>query len=116
WYFVFYFVILRTGIAMIGAPVFMGLWAAWAVLQGLVSTYVQAAFGFAPEVAHWAHVGGFAAGLGGALALGLRKKVRRGDLVSGRQPASNSFETLSQVGELEQLVKTSPQDARAWYA
>lgn len=116
WYLVGYIVYWRTGTTTIGAPAFIGLWAAWEVVQGLVLTYWQASFGGVPGVAHWAHVGGFLVGLVGALALGLRKKVGRADLIAGRSPVTHSLEAFSQLGELERLVKESPNDAEAQYA
>jgi len=116
WYFAFYFIYLRTGTVMIGAPAFIALWVAWEIVRGLISTYMVAAFGGLLGVAHWAHVGGFIFGFAVALGLGLRKRVARTDLVSGRRPVTDSFEAYSQLGELERLVHASPEDAQACYA
>ena len=112
WYLAGWFLYWRTGVAEIGAPVFVGLWVGWEMIQGLL----DAAYGEGGGVAHWAHVGGFAVGLGGALALKLRKRVVHTDLVEGRRPVTGQFEAFAQAGELEQMVERSPDDADAWYA
>jgi hypothetical protein len=116
WYIAGYLIHWRAGTTLVPAPIFMGLWVSWEAVQGLVSTYTQAAFGFLPGTAHWTHVGGFAAGLAGALLFGIRKRVKRTDLLSGQQAITDSFKALSHVGELERVVKRSPDDADAWYA
>ncbi len=112
WWFLYW----RAGTSEIAAPVALGLWAAWEVLQGMVSTWVQAAFGAGGGVAHWAHVGGFAVGLGGAFALGLRRRVVRLDLVQGTGPSTGSYATYAQRAELERVTRASPHDAEAWQA
>jgi tetratricopeptide (TPR) repeat protein len=48
--------------------------------------------------------------------LGLNKRIPRADLVQGRVPVETSFEALEQAGELQQMVKESPQDGDAWLA
>jgi len=116
WYFALFFLTLRTGMAEIGAPVFLGIWAVWEVLQGLFWTSLESSLGIISGTAHWAHVGGFILGLGGALAFSLHKKVPRQDLISGRRAVTDSYEAYSQVGELEKLVRQSPQDFAAWKA
>jgi len=116
WYLVGWFLYWRTGVAEIGAPVFVGLWVGWEVIQGLLKTSMEAAYGGGGGVAHWAHVGGFAVGMGVALALKLRKRVVHTDLVEGRRPVMGQFEAFAQAGELEQMVERSPEDAEAWYA
>ncbi len=118
WYlFWFWIVFLRTGVVEVGAPVFLGLWGGWEVIQGLVKTPLEAAYGGGGGgVAHWAHVGGFAVGLAGALALKLRKRVVYSDLVEGRRPVTGQFEAYRQAGELEQMVERSPEDADSWHA
>jgi membrane associated rhomboid family serine protease len=115
WYFIFVMRV-NAGTAEIGAPVFLGLWVTWEILQGLFWTSMESTLGLGSSVAHWAHVGGFALGLGGALALRLHKKVPRQDLIAGRRTITDSFEGHSQVGELEKLVRQSPEDALAWQA
>jgi len=113
WYFVWYwFFFMRSGVVEIGAPVFVGLWAVWELLQGTLT----AGSGAASGTAHWAHIGGFAIGLGGALAFKLRERVVYTDLVDGRRPVTSEFEAFSQAGELEQMVERSPDNADAWYA
>jgi membrane associated rhomboid family serine protease len=113
WYFVWYwYFFMRRGVVEIGAPVFVGLWAAWELLQGTLT----AGSGAASGTAHWAHIGGFAIGLGGALAFKLRARVVYSDLVDGRRPVTSEFEAFSQAGELEQMVERSPDNADAWYA
>ena len=117
WYlFWFWLVFVRTGTVELGAPVFVGLWAGWEVVQGLLKTSLEAAYGGGGGVAHWAHIGGFAVGLGGALALKLRKRVVYTDLVGGRRPVTSEFDAFRQAGELENMVKRSPKDADAWHA
>ncbi|UCC67395.1 MAG: rhomboid family intramembrane serine protease [Armatimonadota bacterium] len=116
WYLVGWFLYWRTGVAEIGAPAFVGLWVGWEVIQGLLKTSLEASYGGGGGVAHWAHVGGFAVGLGGALALKLRKRVVHTDLVEGRRPVTGQFEAFAQAGELERMVEQSPNDADAWYA
>ncbi len=113
WYFVWYwYVVMRSGVVEIGAPVFVGLWAVWELLQGTLT----AGSGTASGTAHWAHIGGFAIGLGGALALNLRARVVYSDLVEGHRPVTGEFEAFSQAGELEHVVERSPNNANAWYA
>jgi len=44
WYlFWFGIVFLRTGVVELGAPVFLGLWVGWEVIQGLLKTSMEAA-------------------------------------------------------------------------
>jgi membrane associated rhomboid family serine protease len=112
WYLVGMFVVWRTNVTQIRAPAFLGLWVGWEVVQGTILS----AFGGGDGVAHWAHVGGFAAGLGGALGLGLTKRIARSDLVQGRVPFENSFQAFERAGEIEEVVKESPQDGEAWLA
>jgi membrane associated rhomboid family serine protease len=113
WYlFWYWFFFLRTGVVELGAPVFVGLWVVWELVQGTVTAGLGAASG----TAHWAHIGGFAIGLGGALALKLRARVVYTDLVEGHRPVTSEFEAFSQAGELEQMVERSPDNADAWYA
>jgi len=116
WYLIGYFLYWRTGLAEIGAPVFVGLWVAWEAVQGIFLTSAAGASGAGGGVAHWAHVGGFAVGLAGAWGLKLRRRVVRTDLVEGRQPASSIFQAYGQARELEKMVKAAPEDAEAWYA
>jgi len=118
WYLIGLFLYWRTNVVEIGAPVFLGLWVGWEMLQGIVSTSLQAAFGGGGGggVAHWAHVGGFAVGMGVALALKLRGRVVRTDVVDGRRPAIGQFEAFAQSAEIEKMVQQSPEDAEALYA
>jgi len=102
----------KVGTFDVAAPVFLGLWAGWEVLQGTVSSTAGAVGG----VAHWAHVGGFLVGLGGAATLGLQKRIAREDLVSGRAGADESVGRFAEAGDLERFVRASPQDAEAWRA
>lgn len=116
WYLIGMYFYWRTNVIEIAAPVFLALWGGWEVVQGVVSTSMQATYGGAGGVAHWAHVGGFAVGLAGALALNLRERVVYTDLVDGKRPMTNHFEAFRQAGELEQMVTRSPNNADAWYA
>ncbi len=117
WYLVGLLYIWRTGVAEIAAPVFLGLWAGWEVMQGLLLTAMQAQAGAGiGGVAHWAHVGGFAVGLAGALLLGLNRHVARTDAVEGRTVASSEFGVYEQRGDLEQMVQKTPDDAELWHA
>jgi membrane associated rhomboid family serine protease len=112
-----YFLLWRTGIWEAPIALFGGLWVFWEIYQGLVSTSLAAAMGSAGGgIAHWAHVGGFAAGVVGALMLGLRAKVARADLISGTASVEDTSGFFSQAGELERLVNQSPTDADSWYA
>jgi membrane associated rhomboid family serine protease/TolA-binding protein len=112
WYFLWWMLTFRMDVAELGAPLFIGLWVGWELLQGMVQSAIAASGG----VAHWAHVGGFAAGLAGALLLRLNKRVPRADLVSGRIPVLDQTDAYQQAGELQQMVMQSPEDADAWYA
>lgn len=114
WYLVgwFWYLWFRTDVIEIGAPVFLGLWVGWEFLQGAF----HSALGIPADVAHWAHVGGFAAGLFGAVALRLNKRIPRLDLVSGRVPVTSSFEAAEQAGELQEMLAESPNDPEAWHA
>jgi len=107
----------RAGVWDVPAPLFLGAWVLYEMFRGFLSTWLVAA-GWAPPggVAHWAHVGGFAVGLLGALALGLRKKVSRGDLLTGRAGLEDTSGFFSQAGELERVVMESPEDAESWCA
>jgi membrane associated rhomboid family serine protease len=107
----------RAGIAELSAQLFLGLWVGWEILQGYLSTSAAALTGaVSVGVAHWAHVGGFAVGLTLALAMDLRKRVSRDDLVTGRARMEDSSGFFSQAGELQRVVADSPEDAAAWYA
>jgi len=116
WYVLGLLLYWRAGAANVPAPLFLGLWFLWELLEGMLLTSVQAQVGFCGGIAHWAHVGGFAIGLGGALALGLRKEVIRTDLVESRRSIEDSYDAYAQSGDLEQFVVQHPEDADAWYA
>jgi len=113
WYlFSWWFFYWRTGVWEVAAPAGLALWVGWEIVQGTV----QAAFGAAGGVAHWAHVGGFVLGMVGAVAMGLHRKIPRGDLISGRRAASSAYDAYEQAGELQQMVVQGPDDADAWSA
>ncbi len=112
-----YFLIFRMGTAEVPIALFGGLWVLWEVWQGFVTTAVLAELGLpAGGVAHWAHVGGFLGGMGAALAMGLRAKVARDDLITGRAREEDTSGFFSEVGELERVVQRTPGDAAAWLA
>ncbi|MBN1460399.1 MAG: rhomboid family intramembrane serine protease [Armatimonadetes bacterium] len=112
WYLALWYVYFRTNIVEIGAPLFVGFWVGWELVQGLVLS----AFGIPTQTAHWAHVGGFAAGLGLALGLRLRSKVVHNDLVDGKRPPENAFEAFAQMAELEKMSRKTPEDPEIWLA
>jgi membrane associated rhomboid family serine protease len=112
WYFYWLLVYWRMDVAEIAAPVFLGLWVGWEFLQGALFTWLKAP----SDSAHWAHVGGFAVGVVGALALGLRHRVVKTDLAERHQTSATRFEAYSQMTELEGIVKATPDDPEAWYA
>lgn len=116
-YVIWVFLVARIGVAEVPAPLFLGLWVAYEIFQGLLTASFGAA-GLADGggVAHWAHVGGFAVGLFGALALGLRKRVSRDDLLTGRAGLEDTSGFFSQAGELERIVMEAPEDADSWLA
>ncbi len=117
WYLIGILFFWRVGATEIAAPAFLGLWAGWEVLQGLFATAMQAQAGAAAGgIAHWAHVGGFALGLGGALALGLHRRAVRIDLVDGRMPALDQLDVYQQRGDLERMAQRAPEDADVWHA
>jgi len=116
WYFGYYVMRGGAGVAEIAAPIFLALWVAWQIAMGLVDVYVAANIEYSGGVAHWAHVGGFAVGMAGAFGIKLRKKVVRGDIVSGLRVATDPLEGYSQLGEAERMAKESPEDAQVWYA
>ena len=116
WYFVWAWVRGASGVWEIPTPIFGGLWVGWEILQGLVLTSMQASTGCYGGVAHWAHVGGFLAGLAGALALQLPKRISRSDLVSSHLAPSTDYDAYRDAGELERVLVESPQDAQGWRA
>jgi membrane associated rhomboid family serine protease len=117
WYLVGIMYIWRAGVFEVGAPFFLGLWVGWEVVQGLVLTAVQAHTDVAVGgIAHWAHVGGFAAGIGGAIMLGLGERVARTDALEGRVASSHEYGMYEQRGDLEQMVQKRPDDAELWFA
>jgi membrane associated rhomboid family serine protease len=117
WYLIGMMLFWRAGAAEIAAPVFLGLWVGWEIVMGLIVTALQAHGTVGGGgVAHWAHVGGFAVGLGGALLLGLRHRVHRTDLVDGRTPALDEYQVHEQTGDLEELARQRPEDAEVWQA
>jgi membrane associated rhomboid family serine protease len=112
WYVVGWLLYWKWDVAEISTPVFLGLWVGWEVLQGSVAS----AMGSLGDAAHWAHVGGFVVGLGGAVVAGFNKRVPREDLVTGRAAADTAVTSFQQAAELEKLVCESPEDADAWRA
>ena len=117
WYLIGMLYIWRVGVVEIAAPAFLGLWVGWEVVQGLLLTAVQAHADVGiGGVAHWAHVGGFAVGLAGALVLGLNRRVARSDAVEGRTAALHEFGAYEQRGDLEQMGEKAPEDAELWHA
>lgn len=115
WYF-FIFLRIYAGVFEVGMPVFGGLWLGWEIVQGMVTTSLASTMGSEGGVAHWAHVGGFLIGLGGALLLGLPKRISREDLVSTHTAPGTEYEAYRDAGQLERLLKESPEDAHAWRA
>ncbi len=112
WYLVFWYLYFRTDVIEVGAPLFLGLWAGWELVQGLIFS----GLGLPEQAAHWGHIGGFAVGMGIALGLRLRGRVVRADALSGRRPTTSSYEPLRQVAEVEQMAAKSPDDPEVWYA
>jgi len=114
WYFftLFWIYFWRTGTVEVAAPVVLGLWAGWELVQGTI----QSVAGFVGGVGHWAHVGGFLFGLLGSIGLGLNKRIPRSDLISGRVPVQSAADAYQQAGELQRMVLESPEDADAWTA
>jgi membrane associated rhomboid family serine protease len=112
WYLIWWYLYFRMDVIEVGAPVFLGLWAGWELVQGLLSS----GLGIPVQAAHWGHIGGFAAGMGIALGLRLRGRVVRADVVGGRRPTTNSHEPFRQAAEVEQMAAKSPDDPEVWYA
>jgi membrane associated rhomboid family serine protease len=112
WYVIGWYFHWRMDVVEIGAPVAVGLWAGWELVQGSLWT----GLGIPSGAAHWAHVGGFAVGLAAALALRLRRRVVYADLVEGRRPTTTQTEAYAQGAELEAIVAKTPQDGEAWYS
>jgi tetratricopeptide (TPR) repeat protein len=112
WYLIGWYFHWRMDVVEIAAPVAVGLWAGWELLQGMFWT----GLGIATSAAHWAHIGGFAVGLTGAFALKLRRRVVYTDLIEGRRPTTTQTEAFAQVAELERIVAKSPEDGEAWYS
>jgi len=107
----------RYGIWEAPIAVFGGLWVVWEFLLGSATTTAAAAMQTPiGGVAHWAHVGGFAAGMIAALLLHLRSRVAREDLLTGRAGIEDTSGFFSQAGELERVVAQTPGDAESWYA
>jgi membrane associated rhomboid family serine protease len=106
------FLIPRAGTLEVAAPVGLGIWIGWEVIQGVD----QAISGAMGGVGHWAHIGGFVFGMGGAVAMGLHKRIPRMDLISGRVPVHSASDAYQQAGELQKMVMDLPQDAEAWAA
>lgn len=114
WYFFWWFMFLvpRIGQFEVTAPVALGVWIGWEVIQGMV----QAVSGTIGGVGHWAHIGGFVFGMGGAVVMGLHKRIPRMDLISGRVPVHSTTDAYEQAGALQKMVMDSPEDAEAWAA
>ncbi len=112
WYFIWWYLYFRMDVIEVGAPVFLGLWAGWELVQGLLSS----GLGIPVQAAHWGHIGGFAVGMGIALGLRLRGRVVRADVVGGRRPTTSSYEPSRQAAEVEQMAAKSPDDPEVWYA
>jgi membrane associated rhomboid family serine protease len=107
--------IWRPVIWEIPAPVFLGLWVLLQLFQGWITTSSPGG-AQGGGVAHWAHVGGFAVGLFGALVTGVRRRVARDDLLTGRARLEDTSGFFSQAGELERALLKAPEDAESWYA
>lgn len=116
WYLLWLYLYVKTEVVEIAAPVFLGLWVAWEVVQGVFWTALEHFQMGAGGVAHWAHVGGFAVGVGAALAFNLRQRLVRSDMTEERRPPETSYEAYAYAAELVQVTRTSPEDAEAWYA
>jgi TolA-binding protein len=54
--------------------------------------------------------------MGGAVAMGLHKRIPRSDLISGRVPVQSAADAYQQAGELQKMVMDAPEDAEAWAA
>ncbi|UCH34680.1 MAG: rhomboid family intramembrane serine protease [Armatimonadota bacterium] len=105
----------RVGVWRIPAWFFLGLWIAVQFVGGFFSTSLSAATGQAVGgVAYWAHIGGVAAGMVGAVLLALPGKIRRHDLLQ-RTPVGEDGGSR-RYADLHDLVRRAPEDAEAWLA
>jgi len=67
-----YWVVVKAGVIEVAAWIFIALWAGWEVCNGVVSLAAESMGQGGDQVAHFAHLGGFAFGIVGALMLRLR--------------------------------------------
>jgi len=105
----------RAGVFRVPAWLFLGFWIGLQLLGGVLSTSLAATSGQATGgTAYWAHIGGFAAGVAFAYILALPGKIRRRDLLAGIVYTPD--EGAGRYGDLNELVRRSPQDAEAWLA
>lgn len=114
-YFFGYFLIWRAGVARVPAWLFLGAWLMLQLVSGFVATSVAASTGQSVGgVAYWAHIGGFGAGMVGALVLALPGKIRRHDLLGG--VIYDTGDLHQRHEDLHEVVRRSPEDAAAWLA
>lgn len=89
----------RIGTFRAGAIWILALWFAWQFLEGLYAQYVGSV-----GTAFWAHVGGFAAGAGGSLALRYGKDFERAIESQGAETRLEELNGLIRAGRAEKAV------------
>jgi len=115
---VFYWLLVRFGVFQISALVFVGVWLAWELYQGLVWVgYETLGTGLHSDpVAHWAHIGGFCFGALGAAALNLRHEGRQEYLLAQLRQNPLAFSGYDVASELEILAGDRPRDPEVHHA
>ncbi len=101
-----YWVVVKAGVVKIAAWAFIALWVGIEAARGVISLAAQRGGLGAPDpVAHWAHLGGFAFGIVGALVLRLRTEGQREYLLDELRRDPLSVSGYNVVRELQRLAQ-----------
>ncbi|UCH34893.1 MAG: rhomboid family intramembrane serine protease [Armatimonadota bacterium] len=101
-----YWVVVKAGVIEVAAWVFIALWAGYEMCTGILSVAAErAGVRGADPVAHWAHLGGFAFGIVGALMLRLRAEGQREYFLEELRRDPLSVSGYDVIGELHRLAQ-----------
>jgi len=115
WYcFFFSLLFIRTGVVEVAAAWALGAWGLWELVQAFSSL----AAGTSGGVAHWAHIGGFALGLLGALTLKIKAPEVDEYTYEDAVEAARQGRWAEARRKLGKVVEQQPENAEAvlWLA
>jgi membrane associated rhomboid family serine protease len=104
-----YWLVVKAGVVEVSAWIFIALWAGYEACTGIMWLAAErTGIGAADPVAHWAHLGGFAFGMVGALMMRLRTEGHQEYLLEEVRRDPLSVSGYNVMRELQQLARKDP--------